>query len=222
MSSNSYGAESGTRGRRGGERGDQVGLEPLARNRVLLSARQRAGRRPPAFVGFNPSNQQHQFGGTLGGPIQRNKMFFFAGYDQHIFHVPAVVEFDERFDRGGAAAGHAIRVPWTTRFAIRRLEDGVRPGPGVCSGGAAFEAWAGTFPREACWGIRGFVKLDRVADAASVSFGAAEHVALLRDEQCVLRSGESDHELRDERERRRGCEDGKRVALPAERLDAAS
>jgi len=47
----------------------------------------------PPFVGFNPSGQQHQFGGTLGGPIKRNKFFFFAGYDQHIFHNPAVVQF---------------------------------------------------------------------------------------------------------------------------------
>jgi hypothetical protein len=48
----------------------------------------------PPFVGFNPSNEQHQFGATIGGPIQRSKTFLFAGYDQHIFNVPAVVEFD--------------------------------------------------------------------------------------------------------------------------------
>src|ERR1700674_2031816 len=47
------------------------------------------------FVGSKPPSQQHQFGGTLGGPIKRNKVFFFAGYDQHIFHNPAVVEFDD-------------------------------------------------------------------------------------------------------------------------------
>ena len=47
----------------------------------------------PAFVGFNPSDRQQQFGGTFGGPIQRNKTFLFAGYDQHIFHVPSVVQF---------------------------------------------------------------------------------------------------------------------------------
>jgi hypothetical protein len=47
----------------------------------------------PPFVGFNPSNEQHQFGATIGGPIQRSKTFLFAGYDQHIFNVPAVVEF---------------------------------------------------------------------------------------------------------------------------------
>jgi len=49
----------------------------------------------PAFVGFKPHDQQQQFGGTLGGPIRRNKAFFFAGYDQHIFRVPAVVEFGD-------------------------------------------------------------------------------------------------------------------------------
>ena len=47
----------------------------------------------PPFVGFNPSNEQHQFGGTVGGPIQRSKTFLFAGYDQHIFNVPEVVQF---------------------------------------------------------------------------------------------------------------------------------
>lgn len=49
----------------------------------------------PAFVGFKPRDRQQQFGGTFGGPIKRNKMFFFAGYDQHIFRVPAVVEFTD-------------------------------------------------------------------------------------------------------------------------------
>jgi hypothetical protein len=45
------------------------------------------------FLAFKPHNRQQQVGGTLGGPIKRNKIFFFAGFDQHIFHVPNVVEF---------------------------------------------------------------------------------------------------------------------------------
>jgi len=40
-----------------------------------------------------PPNRQDQFGFTLGGPIKRNRAFFFAGFDQHIFHVPTVVQF---------------------------------------------------------------------------------------------------------------------------------
>lgn len=45
------------------------------------------------FLAFKPHNRQQQVGGTIGGPIKRNKVFFFAGFDQHIFHVPNVVEF---------------------------------------------------------------------------------------------------------------------------------
>jgi hypothetical protein len=45
------------------------------------------------FLAFKPHNRQQQFGGTIGGPLKRNKVFFFAGFDQHIFHEPDVVEF---------------------------------------------------------------------------------------------------------------------------------
>ena len=45
------------------------------------------------FLAFKPHNRQQQVGGTIGGPIKRNKIFFFAGFDQHVFHVPNVVEF---------------------------------------------------------------------------------------------------------------------------------
>jgi len=44
-------------------------------------------------LSFNPGSQQHQFGFTAGGPLRRNRVFFFAGYDQHIFHEPTVVRF---------------------------------------------------------------------------------------------------------------------------------
>ena len=45
------------------------------------------------FLAFRPHNRQQQVGGTIGGPIEPNKIFFFAGFDQHIFHVSNVVEF---------------------------------------------------------------------------------------------------------------------------------
>lgn len=47
-----------------------------------------------AFTDFKPGDRQQQFGFTVGGPIRRNRAFFFAGFDQHIFHVPTVVRFD--------------------------------------------------------------------------------------------------------------------------------
>src|ERR1700689_3747899 len=46
-----------------------------------------------AFLDFKPHSRQQQGGGTVGGPIKKNKIFFFAGFDQHYFHVPDVVEF---------------------------------------------------------------------------------------------------------------------------------
>ncbi|HXZ81082.1 MAG TPA: carboxypeptidase-like regulatory domain-containing protein, partial [Terriglobales bacterium] len=45
----------------------------------------------PAFLDFKPEDRQHQFGATLGGPMVKNRVFFFAGFDQHIFHVPTIV-----------------------------------------------------------------------------------------------------------------------------------
>ncbi len=48
----------------------------------------------PPFMTFNPSNVQHQFGATLGGPIQRSKTLLFASYDQHVFDLPRVVQFE--------------------------------------------------------------------------------------------------------------------------------
>ena len=46
-----------------------------------------------AFTDFKPDAQQHQFGGTFGGPIRKNRVFFYAGYDQHLFDIPSVVRF---------------------------------------------------------------------------------------------------------------------------------
>src|SRR5262249_29035229 len=50
-----------------------------------------AARHP--FVPFKPHDEQHQFGFTLGGPIRKERIHYFLGFDQHLFHVPAVVEF---------------------------------------------------------------------------------------------------------------------------------
>jgi hypothetical protein len=45
------------------------------------------------FLDFKPRAQQQQLGFTIGGPIHRNRAFFFGGFDQHIFHVPTIVRF---------------------------------------------------------------------------------------------------------------------------------
>jgi hypothetical protein len=114
----------------------------------------------PAFVGFNPSDRQQQFGATIGGPIQRNEMFLFAGSDQHIFHVPSVVQFGN---------GQTVVVP--------RLGTNLKPldyeicdpaiGGQACdqtlvfASAAQLSTMGGTF-RAKLLGDMGFVKLDRV------------------------------------------------------------
>ncbi len=45
------------------------------------------------FLAFKPHNRQQQGGGTIGGPLKRNRIFFFGGFDQHIFRSPNVVQF---------------------------------------------------------------------------------------------------------------------------------
>jgi hypothetical protein len=117
----------------------------------------------PPFVGFNPGNEQHQFGATIGGPIQRSKTFFFAGYDQHIFNVPAVVEFDN---------GQTVVVPQLGIYPTPGDYEICNPAIGglacdealVFASAAQLSTMGGTFHAKLL-GETGFVKLDRVLSA---------------------------------------------------------
>ncbi len=92
VSSNSYGAEQGRAGgavinvvtKSGSNHWHGTGLYYI-RDSGFGAA--------DAFMTFKPHSRQQQGGGTLGGPIKKNKIFLFAGFDQHYFHVPDVVEF---------------------------------------------------------------------------------------------------------------------------------
>src|SRR5271157_4646274 len=132
----------------------------------------------PAFVGSNPSEQQHQFGATIGGPIQRDKTFLFAGYDQHIFHVPAVVQFEN---------GSTVAVPQLGTYPSildyevcdphiggTACDEAIVPGcpppsasgppcvkPNMLPAAAQLSTMGGIFPAKLL-GNAGFLKLDRV------------------------------------------------------------
>ena len=92
VSSNSYAAELGRAGggvvnvitRSGSNWYHGTGFYYLRDN--LFAARH-------PFVDFKPDAQQHQFGGTIGGPIRKNRIFLYAGYDQHLFDIPTIVRF---------------------------------------------------------------------------------------------------------------------------------
>lgn len=108
VSSNAYGAE---QGRSGGAvvnvvtKSGSNHLHGTAFYYLRDSSLGAAG----AFLTFKPHNRQQQVGGTVGGPLKRNKIFFFTGFDQHVFHVPNVVEFLDGSSRilPQAAAGPA-------------------------------------------------------------------------------------------------------------------
>ncbi len=114
----------------------------------------------PPFVGFNPNDVQHQFGATIGGPIQRSKTFLFAGYDQHIFNVPAVVEFEN---------GSTVVTPQPGVYPSILDYEVCDPAIGgtacdqaqVLAAAAQLSQNGGTFPAKLL-GQTGFVKLDRV------------------------------------------------------------
>jgi hypothetical protein len=102
------------------------------------------------FVDFKPTDRQHQFGMTLGGPIRQNRVFFFAGFDQHIFHVPTVVRFLD---------GSSVLVPQKGDEPLHHgdYEDSDRGL--VFAAARGLSTMAGTFGSELL-GNTGFLKVD--------------------------------------------------------------
>lgn len=56
---------------------------PLATQTVLVGG-------TPTVVGIKPDDVRHQFGGTFGGPIVKDKLFFFFSYDQQKRDFPGL------------------------------------------------------------------------------------------------------------------------------------
>jgi len=92
VSTNSYGAELGRSGGAVVNVVTKSGSNHLHGTAFYYLRDSSFGATDP-FLAFRPHNRQQQGGGTIGGPLKRNKMFFFAGFDQHIVHSPNVVEF---------------------------------------------------------------------------------------------------------------------------------
>ncbi|HEV7681822.1 MAG TPA: carboxypeptidase regulatory-like domain-containing protein [Pyrinomonadaceae bacterium] len=60
-------------------------------------------------VGFKPEDVRHQFGGTIGGPIVKDKAFFFFSYDEQRRNFPGLSIF---------SSGTFLNLPAATRTAI--------------------------------------------------------------------------------------------------------
>ncbi len=103
-----------------------------------------------AFLDSKPISQQQQFGFTLGGPIRRNRAFFFVGFDQHIFHVPTVVQFDNGNSVVTPEPGTGPETPGDYEASDQAM---------VFAAAAQLSQQAGLFPSKMI-GNAGFAKVD--------------------------------------------------------------
>lgn len=92
VSSNSYSAELGRAGGAVFNVVTKSGSNDWHGNSFYY-LRDRAFDARPAFAPDNPDARQQQFGGTLSGPIKKNRAFFYAGYDENRLSVPSIVQF---------------------------------------------------------------------------------------------------------------------------------
>src|SRR5580692_1529086 len=149
VSTNSYGAELGRAGGAVVNVVTKSGSNHLHGTGLYYIRDSAFGAADP-FLDFKPHNRQQQMGGTIGGPIQRNKIFFFAGFDQHIFHVPDVVEFLNNSNQVIPQPGAGPATPGDYEPSDQAL---------VFAAAARLTSLAGSYPA-AQVGNAGYAKLD--------------------------------------------------------------
>ncbi len=74
-------------------------------------------------VGIKPLDIRHQFGGDIGGPIVKNKAFFFFSYDQQKRNFPGLAVFFAPGYLNTLAAGTTGRAALTAATATKGLTD---------------------------------------------------------------------------------------------------
>src|SRR5947209_11354213 len=84
-------------------------------------------------VAFKPEDVRHQFGGTIGGPIVKNKAFFFFSYDQQKRNFPGVstftaLDFLNRSDMCALTAARGAAINLTTCPAFTGTSNPARTG----------------------------------------------------------------------------------------------
>ncbi len=97
----------------------------------------------PAFTDTKPDDRQQQFGGTIGGPIQKDRIFLYAGFDQHLLTVPSVVQF-------GGGTPTVVPQPTDYDYLDQQL---------VLAAAQKLDNMGGTYPTT-MQGNAGFAKID--------------------------------------------------------------
>ncbi len=138
----------------------------------FLYVRDRTFDAQSAYVTSQPYEQQRQFGGTVSGPLVKNRVFLYLGYDQHQLTIPAIVQFGN---------GASSVVPQPTDYD-RKDHDL------VFAAADQLNSLAGEYPVQ-MGGNAGFAKVDFNLSSETAALLPLEHVALLRHEQRIFRPG---------------------------------
>jgi hypothetical protein len=149
VSSNTYGAELGRAGGAVVNVITKSGSNQLHGSDFYFMRDSAFGATQP-MLGFKPQSQQQQFGFTLGGPVHRNRAYFFGGLDQHIFHVPTVVRF---------LNGSSQVVPQAGQQPLHDGDYEASDEAMVFAAAAQLSTLAGTYPSKMI-GNAGFFKMD--------------------------------------------------------------
>ena len=136
------------------------------------------------FTDIKPDDRQQQFGFTFGGPIKRNRAFFFAGLDQHVFHIPTLVRFLD---------GSSKVVPQKGQEPLYHGDYEDSDKDLVFAAADQLSTLAGTY--RPITGQRRIPEGRRVADSQALFVGPHQHLTLLRTEQRLLRSRQPYHHL---------------------------
>ena len=141
----------------------------------------------PAFSPDKPESRQDQFGGTVSGPIRKNRAFFYAGFDENLLDVPSIVQF---------ANGATTVVPQPVDYDYKDQAL-------VAAGGAKAQQHGGRVSDEDVGQCRlRQARLHSVIEATDLPAG--QHLPLRRNQQRLLQSLQSADHLHRKRERQRG------------------
>src|SRR5258707_8957576 len=160
VSSSGYGAESGRAGGAVVNVVTKSGTNHWHGSAFYFLRDSSLGGAKPAFVGFNPGDRQQQFGGTIGGPIQRNRMFLFVGYDQPVVNMPSVVQVRKGVTVSVMRLGTNLK-PLDYEICDPAIGGQACDKTLVFASAAQLSTMGGTF-RAKLLGDTGFVKEDRV------------------------------------------------------------
>jgi Carboxypeptidase regulatory-like domain len=106
-----------------------------------------------AFATCKPDDRQQQFGGTLGGPLRKDRAFFYAGFDENLLTVPSIMQFAN-------GAGSVVPQPADYDYTDKQL---------VLDAAQQLNTMAGAYPTT-MQGNAGFAKVDYTFSQKQLAF----------------------------------------------------